>query len=65
VTKPRVTDVKDDPARPWKTLGAAIVGCASYVIATNMTDNQFVIGACTLILTVGAVFGIRNPKVRK
>lgn len=65
MTKARVRDVKDDPKMPIKAVVGAVVAVAAWVVSSNITDNAFVVGVCTVIATFGGTYLAPNPKVRK
>lgn len=57
----------DDPKKPWKALIAgltAALGTAFTALSDNGITAQEGVGiALTTVIAVGAVYGVRNPKV--
>lgn len=59
-----VDGVKDDPAKPWKTLAAIASAFLTSFIATNATDlPSWGVGLVTAVVAAIAVYLTPNPKV--
>lgn len=73
ITPTPVTDVKDDPKRPWKAYAAtAVTALGSFVAVWVADSDPFTLkeaaqaGLTSIIaagLTGGVTFGVSNPKV--
>jgi hypothetical protein len=62
--EPVPVEVKDDPAKPWKTLAAILSAFLTSFITTNATDlPAWGVGLITAVVAAIAVYLTPNPKV--
>jgi hypothetical protein len=66
---PGTTEVVADPKRPWKAVTSGVVyagGWLTVVLADGVISQQEWIGGVVgLVVSLGAVFSVTNPKVAK
>jgi hypothetical protein len=61
---PTTAVVKDDPAKPWKTIAAIVSAFLTSFVATNATDlPAWGVGLVTAVIAAIAVYLTPNPKV--
>jgi hypothetical protein len=60
-----VTNVKDDPKFPVKPVTQGVVALLTWVVTSNIFDNDTVNGLISLAVGMLGGYIVKNPKVAK